>query len=92
MPPLIDVLHRLLWLQAHKPSEVEKFLKASQADLASVRLLAQALGGKPLRAEPRSGAQVDQRTSEQRAIDTFLAAYRDSARSASGQMGLFGGK
>lgn len=92
VPPLIDVLHRLLWLQTQRPSEVEKFVKASRADMGSVRLLAQALGGKPLRAEPRPGAQVDERTSEQRAIDTFLASYRDPARAASDQMGLFGGR
>ena len=83
VPPLVDVLHRLLWLQKNRPADVPKFLKESQADLESVRLLAQALGGRPLRAEPRPGAQKDERTSEQRAIDTFLASFQDLSRTKS---------
>lgn len=81
--PLVDVLHRLLWLQKNRPADIPKFLNESQADLSSVRLLAQALGGRPLRAEPRPGAQKDERTSEQRAIDTFLASFQDVARGRS---------
>lgn len=79
-PPLIDVLHRLLWLQRNRPSEIAAFLGESRADLEAVRLLAQALGGRPLRAEPRPGAQKDERTEEQRAIDTFLASFQDLTR------------
>jgi putative DNA methylase len=82
MPPLVDVLHRLLWLQKNRPGDIGKFVNESKADLASVRLLAQALGGRPLRSEPRPGAQKDERTSEQRAIDTFLASFGDIARGA----------
>jgi putative DNA methylase len=80
--PLIDVLHRLLWLQRNRPAEIGAFLQQSKADLNQVKLLAQALGGKPLRAEPRPGAQRDERTSEQRAIDTLLASFENVTRKA----------
>src|SRR5262249_37305459 len=81
--PLIDTLHRLLWLQKHRTADVPKFLRECGADLGAGRLVAQALGGKPLRAEPTMGAQKDERTAEQRAIDTFLASYQDIVRVAS---------
>ncbi len=82
-PPLVDVLHRLLYLQKHRPAEVPKFLSTCGADLGEVRLLAQALGGRPLRAEPTPGAQKDERSAEQRAVDTLLASYQDISRSQS---------
>jgi putative DNA methylase len=81
-PPLIDVLHRLLWLQKNKSADIPSFLSDSKADLATLRLLAQALGGRPLRAEPKPGAQRDERTAEQRAVDTFLASFQDLSRAA----------
>lgn len=80
--PLIDVLHRLLWLQKNRSGEVAIFVKECKADLEAVRLLAQALGGRPLRAEPTPGAQKDTRTEEQRAIDTLLATMQDLGRAA----------
>lgn len=83
--PLIDVLHRLLWLQKNRSSEVSTFVKECKADLEAVRLLAQALGGRPLRAEPTPGAQKDTRTEEQRAIDTLLATMQDLGRTAKTQ-------
>ncbi len=43
-------------------------------------MLCEALGGRALRAEPRPGAQKDERTPEQRAIDTFLASFQDLSR------------
>jgi hypothetical protein len=82
-PALVDVLHRLLWLQKHSAADVPSFLGECRADLGAVRLLAQALGGRPLRAEPRPGAQRDERTAEQRAVDTFLASFQDLSRGAS---------
>lgn len=82
---LIDVLHRLLWLQKNRSSEVSSFVKECKADLEAVRLLAQALGGRPLRAEPTPGAQKDTRTEEQRAIDTLLATMQDLGRAAKTQ-------
>ncbi len=80
--PVVDVLHRLLWLQKHRAAEAPAFLQESGADVDAVRLLAQALGGRPLRAEPTPGAQRDERTAEQRAIDTLLASFGDLTRNA----------
>lgn len=82
-PPLVDVLHRLLWLQKHRSADVGRFVEESRADMGAVRLLAQALGGRPLRAEPVPGAQKDERTGEQRAVDTLLASFQDLTRAAS---------
>jgi putative DNA methylase len=74
--PLIDVLHRLLWLAEHAPLEVPQFLTLAQPDVAQLRLVAQALAGRALAAEPTPGAMRDTRSAEQGAIDRLLAAWK----------------
>jgi putative DNA methylase len=74
--PLIDVLHRLLWLAEHAPLEVPQFLTLAQPDAAQLRLVAQALAGRALAAEPTPGAMRDTRSAEQGAIDRLLAAWK----------------
>jgi len=74
--PLVDVLHRLLWLAEHAPMEVPQFLIMARPDAAQLRLVAQALAGRALAAEPTPGVMRDTRTREQRAIDTLLGAWR----------------
>ncbi|MCS6835395.1 MAG: hypothetical protein NZ750_05180, partial [Anaerolineae bacterium] len=73
--PLIDVLHRLLWLMDNDQGKISDLL-ATMPDKYLLRLTAQALGGKALAAEPTPGAVRDERTDEQRAIDSLLAAWR----------------
>lgn len=68
--PLIDALHRLLWLNEHDRPKIPKFLEKSQVDLGRLRLLAQALAGKALAAE-----DDEARTDEQKAIDRLLARW-----------------
>lgn len=78
--PLIDILHRLLWLAEHKPSEISPFLSLAQPDGTQLRLVAQALAGRAL--TPNHAREDDQetlasqRTREQSAIDTLLASWK----------------
>ncbi len=74
--PLVDVLHRLLWLLDRAPHEVPQFLVQAQPDAERLRLVAQALAGRALAAEPTPGAMRNVRTREQQAIDTLLGAWR----------------
>ncbi|WP_416675769.1 DUF559 domain-containing protein [Egbenema bharatensis] len=75
-PTLIDVLHRLLWLADHKPSEIPNFLSLAQPDSTQLRLVAQALAGRALTPEPGQETTTAQRTKEQSAIDTLLASWK----------------
>ncbi len=46
--PIIDVLHRVLWLMDYRPSELPAFLDEAQPDLDRLRVTAQALAGPAL--------------------------------------------
>jgi putative DNA methylase len=74
--PLIDVLHRLLWLVEHEPSHIPMLLKTTQPDIERLRLVAEALRGRALAIEPTPGAASDQRTPEQAAIERLLASWK----------------
>ena len=74
--PLIDVLHRLLWLVEHDNSLIQEFLGLALPDKYLLRVVAQSLQGKVLASEPTPGAMLDERTPEQRAIQTLLASWR----------------
>ncbi|WP_069791012.1 DUF1156 domain-containing protein (plasmid) [Cyanobacterium sp. IPPAS B-1200] len=47
-PTLIDILHRLLWLAEHKPSEINNYLTLAQPDGNKLKLVAQSLAGRAL--------------------------------------------
>lgn len=47
--PIIDTLHRLLWLMERHPSGIVEFLNKTRPNLEQVRLVAQALGGPGLK-------------------------------------------
>ena len=68
--PLIDVLHRLLWLMEMSRSHVPGFLDKAVTDRGRLRLLAQALSGRALRGEGEG-----ERTGGQKAIDRLLAQW-----------------
>lgn len=74
--PLIDVLQRLLWLNDNHPADIPKFLMEARPDVTRLKLVAEALGGKGLQAEPTPGAARDERTEEQKAIGRLLPAWR----------------
>jgi putative DNA methylase len=69
--PLIDVLHRLLWLSQHQAADVRDFLRRSRADEARLRTVAQALSGEAL---SKKGAGTSGR--EQAAIASVLGAWQ----------------
>jgi putative DNA methylase len=73
---LIDVLQRLLWLNDNHPADIPRFLMETRPDVARLKLVAEALGGKGLAAEPTPGAARDERTEEQKAIGRLLPAWR----------------
>lgn len=73
--PLIDVLHRLLWLVEHDNRAIEDFLAQAMPKKYLLRVVAQSLQGRALASEPTPGAMLDERTSEQRAIQTLLASW-----------------
>lgn len=68
--PLVDVLHRLMWLHEHEAGHVAHFLQASQCEPGRLRLLANALKGRAL-----AQAGDDARTGEQKAVDRLLAQW-----------------
>jgi len=74
--PLIDVLHRLLWLLEHEAIGMKDFMLQAQPNAEQLRIVAQSLAGRTLAAEPTPGAMVDARTDEQRAIDRLLASWK----------------
>lgn len=47
--PLIDVLHRTLWLMEHHPAKLAEFLREAQPNREQLRLVAQALAGPALK-------------------------------------------
>ena len=47
--PLVDALHRILWLMEKRPPELVKFLREAQPDREHLRLVAQALAGPALK-------------------------------------------
>jgi putative DNA methylase len=68
--PVIDVLHRLLWLAQHRPLEIAEYLLALRPDARPLRLVAQALSGTVL-----SGKGVGTTPEEQDAARRLLAAW-----------------
>lgn len=47
--PLVDVLHRVLWLMERRPRELTAFLRDTEPNREQLRLVAQALGGPALK-------------------------------------------
>ncbi len=47
--PLIDMLHRTIWLMEKRPAELAKFLREAQPNREALRLVAQALAGPALK-------------------------------------------
>jgi putative DNA methylase len=48
-PPLVDVLHRTLWLMEHRPRQLPQFLREANVNREQLRLVAQALVGPTLK-------------------------------------------
>ena len=71
--PLIDVLHRLLWLIDNRPTELPSFLKAARPNVEQLRLITQALCA-PVLGRPE--AQDAEPTNELSALSKLTANWR----------------
>jgi putative DNA methylase len=49
LAPLVDALHRTLWLMENRPTQLAEFLRESQVNREQLRLVAQALAGPALK-------------------------------------------
>ncbi|MGE3267465.1 MAG: DUF1156 domain-containing protein [Chloroflexota bacterium] len=76
--PLIDVLHRLLWLMEYEPRSLIRFLDEARPDRERLRLVAQALAGAGLKGKSEAEARtlVATTSSEQAALGKLTANWR----------------
>jgi putative DNA methylase len=71
--PLVDVLHRVLWLMEHRPRELARFLRETEPNREQLRLVAQALAGPAL----KGGEMADvSPTGEMAALAKLTANWR----------------
>ncbi|MBI3850445.1 MAG: DUF1156 domain-containing protein [Verrucomicrobia bacterium] len=75
--PLLDSLHRLLWLMENEPRKLPTFLDEARPDRERLRLVAQALAGAGLSggSEDQTGV-VNTTAAEQAALGKLLANWR----------------
>jgi putative DNA methylase len=90
--PLIDALHRTLWLMENRPAKLAEFLRESGVNREQMRLVAQALGGPAL----KGGELTDfSPSSELAALGKLTANWRsvvEDARRDQWEEGLGKGK
>ena len=77
--PLVDVVHRLLWLLDHRPAQVREFLEAARPSSEQLRLVTQALCA-PVLGRPE--AQDATPTAELRALARLNANWRSVVEGA----------
>lgn len=77
--PLIDALHRTLWLIENQPRSLVKFLAESGVNRDQLRLLAQALAGPALRGGELTGVSP---TAELGALSKLVANWRSIVEDA----------
>ncbi len=92
--PLIDVLHRLLWLLDHRPGKLAAFLKQADVNLEQLRVIAEALRGPVLKRAEASDAltpelsALSKLTSNWRSIMEGAAASQEIDDQVTGQRRL----
>ncbi len=76
--PLIDALHRILWLVENQPRKLNQFLDEARPDRERLRLVAQALAGTALAGKREDGPDhtVVTTAAEQAALKKLLANWR----------------
>jgi putative DNA methylase len=91
--PLIDALHRILWLVENQPRNLNRFLDEARPDRERLRLVAHALAGKALAGKKDDGAahSVATTAAEQAALKKLVANWRAliDQRLAAGDLPLF---
>ena len=92
--PLIDVLHRILWLIENSPRKLSEFLDEVRPDRERLRVLAQTLAGAVLSGKTEQEAErlVSTTPAEQAALSKLLANWRNLIESqlVAAEEGLFG--
>jgi putative DNA methylase len=76
--PLIDILHRILWLVENKPSNLSQFLDEARPDRERLRLVAQVLAGTALAGKKEDVAEhsVATTAAEQATLRKLVANWR----------------
>jgi putative DNA methylase len=76
--PLIDALHRILWLVENEPRNLNELLDKAQPDRERLRLVAQALAGTALTGKKDNGPEhaVATTAAEQAALKKLVANWR----------------
>jgi putative DNA methylase len=74
--PLMDVLHRLLWLVENQPRAIPKFLDESRPDVEHLRLIAQTLAGQILSGSGGGRSLIAARGAEASALKKLTANWR----------------
>jgi putative DNA methylase len=75
--PLIDTLHRVLWLLENEPRRLNRFLEETRPNREQLRLVAQTLAGTALEGSDQEGAPAAKTTSaESAALKKLLANWR----------------
>jgi putative DNA methylase len=76
--PLIDALHRILWLVENQPRNLNRFLDEARLDRERLRLVAQALAGTALAGKKDNGPEhtVATTAAEQAALKKLVANWR----------------
>jgi putative DNA methylase len=75
--PLIDVLHRILWLVENEPRNLARFLDEAHPDRERLRLVAQALAGVALKGAGEDGkTPLITTAAEQAAVAKLTANWR----------------
>jgi putative DNA methylase len=86
--PLIDVLHRLLWLVENRPALIPAYLDESKPDIERLRLVAQTLGGHTLEGNGSGGGRslVAARGAEASALRKLTTNWRTLIESHRGTL------
>jgi putative DNA methylase len=76
--PLVDILHRTLWLMEHRPQRLADFLDEAQPHRERLRVLAQALAGAALSGKTDEDAErlLSTTAPEQAALAKLLANWK----------------
>ncbi|MBC8450528.1 MAG: DUF1156 domain-containing protein [Chloroflexi bacterium] len=88
MPPLIDALHRVLWLVEHRPAFIPAYLDEARPDVERLRLVAQTLAGQTLAGNGNNGGRslVAARGAEASALRKLTTNWRTLIEAHRGPM------